>query len=49
MISVITPVYNGKRYIESCVINVIEQACRDVEHIIVDGGSTDGTIEIIKH
>jgi len=49
MISVITPVYNGKRYIESCVINVIEQACRDVEHIIVDGVSTDGTIEIIKH
>lgn len=49
MISVITPVYNGKPYIESCIINVIEQACPDAEHIIVDGGSTDGTVDIIKH
>ena len=48
IMSIITPVYNGIRYIESCIMNVIEQACRDVEHIIVDGGSTDGTVEIIK-
>ena len=48
MISVITPVYNGKQYIESCLINVIEQECTDMEHIIIDGGSTDGTVEIIK-
>jgi glycosyltransferase involved in cell wall biosynthesis len=48
MLSIITPVFNGIRYIESCIVNVIEQACPDVEHIIVDGGSTDGTVEIIK-
>ncbi|HOQ41341.1 MAG TPA: glycosyltransferase family 2 protein [Smithellaceae bacterium] len=48
MISVITPVYNGILHIESCIVNVLEQACADAEHIIVDGGSTDGTVEVIK-
>jgi len=49
MISVITPVYNGERFIEACIKVVIEQNCPDVEHIILDGGSTDGTVDIIKH
>lgn len=48
MISVITPVYNGKKFIEACIKVVIEQNCPDVEHIIFDGGSTDGTVDIIK-
>lgn len=48
MISIITPVYNGKRFIESCIKGVIAQDCLDMEHIIVDGGSTDQTVEIIK-
>ncbi|MBP5973267.1 glycosyltransferase [Brasilonema sp. CT11] len=48
MISVITPVYNGEKFIESCIKVVIDQNCTDVEHIIVDGGSTDRTVEIIK-
>ena len=47
-LSIITPVFNGIRFIESCIVNVIEQHCPDVEHIIVDGGSTDGSVEIIK-
>ncbi len=48
MLSIITPIFNGKRFIESCIMNVIEQKCLDMEHIMVDGGSTDGTVEIIK-
>lgn len=47
-ISVITPVYNGERFIESCLRSVAEQNCRDVEHLVIDGGSTDRTIEIVK-
>jgi glycosyltransferase involved in cell wall biosynthesis len=48
MISIITPVYNGERFIEKCIQVVIEQHCPDIEHIIIDGGSKDRTIEIIK-
>jgi len=47
MISIITPVYNGERFIDSCIRVVIDQACLDFEHIIIDG-STDRTVEIIK-
>ncbi|BBO82745.1 hypothetical protein DSCO28_33110 [Desulfosarcina ovata subsp. sediminis] len=48
MISIITPVRNGEKHIETCVQNVIEQDCPTIEHIVVDGGSDDGTIEIVK-
>ena len=44
MISVITPVYNGESFIESCIKIVIEQNCGDVEHIIVEGGSKMGQL-----
>lgn len=48
MISIITPVYNGERFIEDCIKVVIEQNCLNIEHIIVDGASKDRTVEIIK-
>jgi glycosyltransferase involved in cell wall biosynthesis len=48
MISVITPVYNGEQFIAACIQVVIDQQCPDVEHIIIDGGSNDQTVDIIK-
>jgi glycosyltransferase involved in cell wall biosynthesis len=47
-LSVITPVFNGIRYIEFCIRNVIDQKCDSAEHVIIDGGSTDGTLELIQ-
>jgi glycosyltransferase involved in cell wall biosynthesis len=47
-LTVITPVYNGQRFIGSCLRSVIDQNCSDVEHLIIDGGSTDKTLDIIK-
>jgi len=47
-VSIITPVFNGVRFMEGCILNVIGQNCPDAEHIIIDGGSTDGTVEVIK-
>ena len=47
-LSIITPVFNGIRFIEACIRNVIDQQCPGVEHIIIDGGSTDGTAAVIE-
>jgi glycosyltransferase involved in cell wall biosynthesis len=48
MISVITPVYNGEQFVAACIQGVIDQQCPDVEHIIIDGGSNDQTVEMIQ-
>lgn len=48
MISIITPVLNSEKYIESCINSVVDQNCSSIEHIIIDGCSTDNTIDIIR-
>jgi glycosyltransferase involved in cell wall biosynthesis len=47
-ISLVTAVYNGERYLEDTIRSVLEQRYPNLEYIIVDDGSTDGTVEIIK-
>lgn len=47
-ISVITVTLNSERFLAECLSSVISQGDRFHEHIIVDGGSTDGTLGIIK-
>jgi cellulose synthase/poly-beta-1,6-N-acetylglucosamine synthase-like glycosyltransferase len=47
-ITLVTPVYNGIRYIEATIRSVVYQGYPNLEYIGVDGGSTDGTIDIIQ-
>jgi glycosyltransferase involved in cell wall biosynthesis len=48
MISVVTIVYNGVDEIEKTIKSVLAQSYGNIEYIIIDGGSNDGTLEIIK-
>lgn len=47
-ISIITPSLNQAQYIEDTILSIQNQSYRNFEHIIIDGGSIDGTIEILK-
>lgn len=48
VISVITPVYNVKNFIEKCAESLLTQTFKDVEYIFVDDASTDGSIDILN-
>jgi len=48
LISIITVVYNGAKTLEQTIQSVINQTYNNIEYIIIDGGSTDGTLDIIK-
>ncbi len=47
-VSIITVCYNSSNTIRSTIDSVISQSYNDIEHIIIDGASTDGTIDIVK-
>ena len=48
MISIITVVLNNEKYLQECIDSLNIQKYTNYEHIIIDGGSTDNTIKIIK-
>jgi len=48
LISIVTVVFNGEKYLEETIQSVINQTYDNVEYIIIDGCSTDGTLDIIK-
>lgn len=48
MITIITPVYKGAKFIKSCIESVASQYFEGLEHLIMDGGSPDATAEIVK-
>jgi alpha-1,6-rhamnosyltransferase len=48
LVSIITPVYNGERFLEDLVVSVMNQDYPRIEHIVIDDGSKDSSAEILK-
>ena len=48
LVSIITPVLNGVKYLEPCIESVLRQSYPHIEHVLVDGGSTDGTVDVLS-
>jgi glycosyltransferase involved in cell wall biosynthesis len=47
-VSLITVVYNGAEHIRDCIESILTQTYQDIEYIVIDGNSTDGTVDIVR-
>lgn len=47
-ISIITVCYNAEKYIRTCIDSIVAQSYKDIEYIIIDGLSKDGTMDIVR-
>jgi glycosyltransferase involved in cell wall biosynthesis len=48
LVSIVTPCFQGARFLEKTIHSVLAQDYPNVEYLVMDGGSTDGTVEILK-
>ena len=47
-VSIVTVVWNNKETIKTSIDSVLGQVYKDIEYIVIDGGSTDGTVDVVK-
>lgn len=47
-ISIIVPVYNGEKHLSECIQSILDQSFTDIEVIVINDGSTDGSLSLIK-
>ncbi len=49
MVTVLLSVFNGEKWLEDCILSILNQTFKDFEFLIIDDGSNDGSLEIIKN